>query len=292
MKTIVLTGATGFIGSHFFEKYQEKYKIICISLRNIDVDQINFENVDAVVHMAGIAHSKGVDPKDYLKTNTELTIKIAEKAKQSGVRHFVFLSTIKVFGNDGLIVNQPQILTENTPINPVDPYGTSKALAEKGLLSIEGPGFNVAFIRPSMVYGPRVRGNMRLLLKLVQQSFILPFDYDMNQRSVVSVANLLHLLDRVIQSDARGIYLAYDGRGLSIKEIIENICKGLNRKVINFQIPVFVFKGLCLLNKGIMNRLFGSLVVKQLSGFSEIGYSPVQTSEEGIVEMCNWYLNQ
>lgn len=262
-KTLMITGASGFIGKNFIEKYKNEYNIIPISLKNKKVEDINFKEIDVILHLAALVHQmKGAPEEEYFKINTELTKDLAEKAKESGVKHFVFYSTVKVYGYDGDLYNHTKILTEDSPCNPIDPYGKSKYQAEEILRKMEDENFKVAIIRPPLVYGNGVKGNMESLIKLVKLLPILPFNYDKNRRTLISVDNLLKITNTIIKEEIIGTYIAIEGEPKSIKEIVEGIEKKLNKKRINIMIPKFIFKILCKLKPEMMTRLYGSLQFK------------------------------
>ncbi|MGL6064745.1 MAG: NAD-dependent epimerase/dehydratase family protein [Fusobacteriaceae bacterium] len=272
-KTLLITGASGFIGSNFIKKYESEYNIISVSLTNKKPEEIDFTNVDTVLHLAALVHQmKGAPEEKYYEVNTELTKRLGIKAKASGVKHFVFYSTVKVYGFDGDLNNHEIILTENSPCNPNDAYGKSKYEAEKILRELEEDSFKVAIIRPPMVYGKGVKGNMQSLVKLIDKLPILPFGYNENKRSIISAENLLYMTHLVIKNEANGIYLGTEGAPVSIKEMATSIEKGLGKKRINLVLPNFVFKILCKIKPDIMVRLFGTLAFRQEDNYQKIGY--------------------
>ena len=161
-KTLMITGASGFIGSNFIARYKDRYNTISIDLIKNKPEDLDFKNVDCVLHLAALVHQmKGAPREKYFEINTELTRRVAKCAKASGVKHFVFYSTVKVYGYDGDLYNHDIILNEDSPCNPKnDPYGESKLEAEKILKELEENEFKVGIIRPPMVYGKGVKGNM------------------------------------------------------------------------------------------------------------------------------------
>ena len=285
-KTLMITGASGFVGRNFIEKYKDDYNIIPVSLRDRKVEELDFTGVDTILHLAALVHQmKGAPEEKYFQINTELTKKLAEKSKENGVKHFIFYSTVKVYGYDGDLYNHDFILTENSPCKPNDRYGKSKYEAEKILKKLEDGNFRVAIIRPPMIYGPGVKGNMLSLIKLVDKLSILPFDYKENKRTIIGIENLLHLTNLIIEKDASGIYLGTEGEPVSIYEIIKTIENGLNKKRINIKLPNFIFKILCKLKPNIMVRLYGSLAFKQEDEYENIGYKNQDIMESQINKM-------
>lgn len=282
-KTLMITGASGFIGSNFIERYKEEYNIIPVDLIKERPEDLNYEGVDCILHLAALVHQmKGAPREKYFEVNTELTRRIAESAKKAGVQHFVFYSTIKVYGYDGDLYNHDFVLTENSPCNPNEPYGESKYEAEKLLKGIESEDFKVAVVRPPMVYGKGVKGNMLSLIKLVKLSPILPFDFDDNKRAIVGIENLLYMTKLIIDKDAEGIYLGSDGEAVSIKNIVETIAKVMNKKIVNIKLPKIFFDLLCKLRKKELIRLYGTLNFKQQDEYRRIEYTPIKKMENEI----------
>ncbi|MGL5950704.1 MAG: NAD-dependent epimerase/dehydratase family protein, partial [Cetobacterium sp.] len=160
-KTLMITGASGFIGSNFIKRYAEDYNIIPVDLLKVKPEELDYTDVDTILHLAALVHQmKGAPEEKYYEVNTELTRRVAECAKKGGVKHFVFYSTVKVYGFDGELKNHKFVLTENSPCHPNDPYGGSKYEAEKLLRAMSDENFKVAMVRPPMVYGEGVKGNM------------------------------------------------------------------------------------------------------------------------------------
>lgn len=266
-KTLMITGASGFVGSNFIEKYKDEYSIITVCLIEKAPEELDYNDVDCILHLAALVHQmKGAPEEKYFEVNTELTKRLAEAAKKNGVKHFVFYSTVKVFGYDGDLYNHNIILDADSPCNPSDPYGASKYEAEKVLRGMEDEDFIVATIRPPMIYGPGVKGNMQSLIKLVDKLPILPFDYEDNKRSIVFTDNLLALTSRVIKNIERGIFIAQDEKPVSIKEIVEGIAEGLGKKRVLIKYPRFIYMLMCKVKPNIMVRLYGSLQFEVTKG--------------------------
>ena len=275
-KTLMITGASGFIGSNFIERYKDKYNIIPVDLLKIKPEEIDFRGVDTVLHLAALVHQmKGAPREKYFEVNTELTRRVAEEAKKQGVRHFVFYSTVKVYGYDGDLYNHNIILNEESECKPMnDPYGESKWEAEKILRRLEDDNFKIGIIRPPMVYGKGVKGNMESLIKLVKMLPILPFNYDKNRRSLVNIENLMYLTALVIDKEASGVFLPLDEKNISLKEIVEGIEKAYNLKRINIPMIQPIFWLLTKLKPNIMVRLFGTLQFDNKLTREKLGYIP------------------
>ena len=287
MKTLMITGASGFIGSNFIEKYKDKYNIIPVDLIKNKPEELDFTNVDCVLHLAALVHQMNGAPREkFFEVNTELTKKMAEESKKHGVKHFVFYSTVKVYGYDGDLYNHNIILNENSPCNPKnDPYGESKLEAEKILKSLENENFKIGIIRPPMVYGKGVKGNMKSLIKLIRISPILPFNYAKNKRTLVNIENLMYLTSLVIDKEGQGIFLPLDDKSLSLKEIFEGIKNAYNFKRINLPLVEPFFWLLTKLKPNIMVRLYGSLQFENKETQEKLNYIPKINYEDGIRKM-------
>ena len=273
-KTLMIRAASGFIGSKFIERYKDKCNIIPVDLLKIKPEEIDFRGVDTVLHLAALVHQmKGAPREKYFEVNTELTRRVAEEAKKQGVRHFVFYSTVKVYGYDGDLYNHNIILNEESECKPMnDPYGESKWEAEKILRRLEDDNFKIGIIRPPMVYGKGVKGNMESLIKLVKMLPILPFNYDKNRRSLVNIENLMYLTALVIDKEDSGVFLPLDEKNISLKEIVEGIEKAYNLKRINIPMIQPVFWLLTKLKPNIMVRLFGTLQFDNQQTREKLGY--------------------
>lgn len=283
-KTVMVTGASGFVGSNFIKKYKDEFNIIPVCLIEKTPEELNYEGVDCILHLAALVHQmKGAPEEKYFEVNTELTRRLAVEAKKNGVKHFVFYSTVKVYGYDGDLYNHDFILTTESECNPKDPYGRSKYKAEKVLEELQNEKIQIAIIRPPMVYGAGVKGNMLNLIKLVDKLPVLPFDYNENKRSIVYIDNLLEETRNIIEKKHVGLFIPQDEKPVSIKEIVDGIAKSIGKKRIIIKIPDFIYKFLCGQKKNIMVRLYGSLQFELLEKQDKI------SMEEGLKEMVRWY---
>ncbi|MGL5950634.1 MAG: NAD-dependent epimerase/dehydratase family protein [Cetobacterium sp.] len=254
-KTLMITGASGFIGSNFIKRYAEDYNIIPVDLLKVKPEELDYTGVDAILHLAALVHQmKGAPEEKYYEVNTELTRRVAESAKKGGVKHFVFYSTVAVYGTHGYF-DHDRVITAEDPVNPKEPYGDSKWKAEEILRGMKDESFKVSILRPPMVYGENCPGNMTRLEKLVNILPILPFNYPENRRTIVHVDRLLQITDRVIKNMEEGIIIPKDEKDVSIKEIVESF--GKKRVLVRFPKPVFNL--MVKIKPRIMASLYGSL---------------------------------
>ena len=233
------------------------------------------------MHCAALVHQKQEHSYEkYNEINVEYPVHLAKLAKENGVRQFIFISTIAVYGEE------KEKLDENTICNPITPYGKSKLEAEKELLKLNDNNFVVSIIRPPMVYGKDAPGNIDSLVKLVKKLPIIPLGGIENKRSFISIQNLCHLIDVVIERQKAGVFLASDDELLSTSRLIELISKNLKKKVYLLKIPFFESL-LKLVKPSFHKRLYGSLEVDNNITKEKLNLKNRYSVEEGIRLMLN-----
>jgi nucleoside-diphosphate-sugar epimerase len=283
---LILTGSSGFIGHHFLKKTKE-YTIIPISLKNTPVDHINFNNVDTILHLAGLAHQmNGAPEKEYFRINSDLTIEFATKAKEKGVKHFIFISTAKVYG-ESTKIGHP--FNERSPCFPTDPYSKSKLQAEERLKILEDDNFTISIIRIPLVYGAGVKGNLKSLINLIRKTPLLPLGKINNKRSLLYVGTLIDFLKTVIEKKKSGIFIACDNTALSSTQLIRLLADSLNKKIILFKMPFFIKKSIELFKPAIIERLYDSFELDNTVTNQLLEFSPKYSIEEGVKETTDYY---
>jgi len=282
---IAITGSTGFVGSELTQQLLiRNQKIRCLGRKKLNsIKAVDFyqgvldslsdyseflKDVKTVVHCAARAHimkDESEDPlNEYRETNTKGTLNLAEQAAKNGVKRFVFISSIKVNGEETSIKNP---FTAEDLRDPKDFYGVSKSEAEVQLIKFATQTqMEVVVIRPPLVYGPGVKANFASLLNLVSKGLPLPFScINNNKRSMVSVQNLVDLIIICIDHPkaANEIFLVSDDVDLSTSEMIKKLMKACGKNDFMFPIPLFLFKliGRLLGKTEIIGRLTGSLHV-------------------------------
>lgn len=279
---ILLTGSSGFLGTYFKDKYNKKYDIKTFSFLKNNLDDINLFEVDTVVHLSALVHQMGgATYEEYEKVNVTQTLELAKKAKNSGVKNFIFMSTVKVYGEEATVS-----YNENSICNPEDDYGKTKLKAELELQKLEDEKFKISIVRTPIVYGYGVKANIKNLVNLVKKVFVLPFGKIHNKRSMVYIGNLSHLIDVIIEKKQSGIYLASDDKPLSTTKLIELIAKELNKKTYLISIPFFK-TFLKLLKPSFHKRLYESLEVDNASTKDALEFENLYTQEDGIKYMIH-----
>lgn len=286
---VLVTGASGFVGERFMEYNAEKYSLNSISLRKMKVEEVDFTKVNAIVHLAGMAHQmQKIDDQIYFDVNFHLTAHFAKAAKEAGVKHFIFISTVKVYGDEP----KSGYLDLNSPTLPTDPYGKSKLQAEEALRQMEDDNFTVSIIRPPLVYGPKVKGNMIRFLNLAQKNLPIPFRGIENQRSMVFLDNLVELINKVIDTKTSGVFIAGDKKPISTSDLLGGMYEGLGIQPRWFKIPSVGVSLLNALKPELVKRLFGSFVIDNQETNKILDFAPPYSSKEGIKSMTNWFVNQ
>lgn len=264
MKRILITGKNSYVGTKFMEwvsQWPAEYQVDAISVHGDEWKQHDFSGYDSVLHVAGIAHVS-TDPKMedlYYKVNRDLTIEIAEHAKNSGVQHFVFMSSIIVYGDGD---KDLKVITRETVPNPSNFYGDSKLQAEKLLQEIEEDTFKVAIVRPPMIYGPNSKGNFPKILKLAKITPVFP-KYD-NHRSMLFIDNLSEFLRLLVSNQAHGLYLPQNKEYVNTSELVR-LAAEQNGKIIILTKLFNPLIRILVLRVNVVNKMFGNLVYEKES---------------------------
>jgi UDP-glucose 4-epimerase len=279
---ILLTGANGFIGSYFHRKYENKYDIQAFSFVNDVFENLSLENINVVVHLSALVHQmKGASDESYFHVNVGNTLALATKAKEMGVRHFVFMSSVKVYGEESDVIYK-----ENTICMPQDSYGKSKLEAENKLKDLEDSFFKVSIVRTPIVYGYGVKANIANLMKLVKKVPILPFGGISNRRTMVYIGNLCDIIHIIIQKEKSGIFLAADDNAISTSELIKLIALSLKKSIWLLSIPFFPLL-IKRLEPSIYKRLYQNLEIDNTYTKNILEFSNSYSIEEGMYFMIN-----
>jgi UDP-glucose 4-epimerase len=273
MKRFLISGASGFIGSRLIQAINESIRIlsrakhsdfetVICDLQSDVIPDDALDGIDTVFHLAGFAHdmrdaSKIVDL--YYKVNVSATVQLAELAVKAGVKRFVFVSSVKAGGNPSLEI----CANEKDQKNTEDVYGKTKREAELELLEIgKESGMHVSIIRPSLVYGPDVKGNLRSMLSGVEKGWFPPLPETGNRRSMIHVDDLVRAI-LLIAEDKRAngeIFIATDGTPYSSREIYNAMCGVTGKSIPKWSVPKALFDIASLTSPRIkykINKLLG-----------------------------------
>jgi len=303
MGKILVTGGNGYIGNALFRRLVAEEKDVYAGCRNeysfyksIKTPELSAQSnwvdllvgFNVVIHVAGLAHMPNVNShitnQAFRKINTDGTLKLARDAALSGVKRFIFISSISVNGIQNRL-GYP--FTELDIPNPHNEYGLSKWLAEEGLLSIaHNSKMEVVIVRPPLVYGPDAPGNFGVLMRIVRSGCPLPLGAVNNRRSFIALDNLVDFLVTCIDHPAASgqTFLVSDGEDISTTQLLQKIFKAMNRTALMLplseRILAFVAK---LLGKKIFAlSLLGSLQVDIRKAVELLDWKPPLSVDEGL----------
>jgi UDP-4-keto-D-QuiNAc 4-reductase len=307
---VLVTGASGFVGQHLLCRLEPHSVRIARrrpsqdplpSVESVVTGEIGpntdwaaaLAGVDCVVHLAARVHvmrPSAADTERFVETNVLGSQRLAEAAAAGGVRRFVFLSSVKVNGEE--TVTAP-FTARDTPA-PVDDYGVSKWRAEEALLSVASrTGMEVTIIRPPLVYGPGVRANFLRLMDAVRRGAPLPLGLVHNSRSMVSVWNLVDLIATALSAPQVGarVFMASDGHDLSTPELIRRIARQMQKPALLLPVPpaMLHLAGRLSGRRDEIKRLCGSLAVDISETCRILDWSPPVTVDDAIARTVAWY---
>ncbi|TCI36212.1 NAD-dependent epimerase/dehydratase family protein [Exiguobacterium sp. SH4S7] len=282
MKKVLITGANSYVGNAF-KRWVESHHtddifVDMVGMRKGEWKAISFEWYDVILHAAGIAHvSTDKSMEDlYYKVNTDLTAEVAAKAKQSGVKQFIFLSSMIVYGD----ATNARFITADTVPNPTNFYGDSKLQAENKLAELADEMFMVANVRPPMIYGKGSKGNYVKLAGLAQKIPFFP-SYQ-NKRSMIHIDNLSEFLARIVLNGDSGTFHPQNKEYVCTTDLVSTIGSIHGNTVRR----IGLFNGVIdkLIDRNVtVNKLFGDFsYAKELSVYRD-EYC-VRSFEESIVE--------
>ena len=227
---ILIIGKNSYIGNHFDDWLtKHNHQVTQLDVLTDEWKSYDYSPFDAIVHVAGIVHQpKCQDWELYKRVNTDMPISIATMAKEKGVKQYVYLSTMGVYGVDKML--SPNIIDQNTPLNPVGMYGKSKLMAEEGLQELQDETFNIACVRPPSVYGKGCRGGyITGFTFIVRKLFVIPNAYEKVKQSFVYIDNLSELVRLIIEKNRQGVFCPQDEKAVSANDLMEAIAKGIGK---------------------------------------------------------------
>lgn len=273
---ILVTGAHGFLGSYLLENYATEFNFIPWSVTKSGLD-ISGQDFDSIIHLASIVHQdKSIPDEEYFRVNVDNTLELAKQAKDKGAKSFLFLSTVKVYGEE-----RDEAYTETSHCDPQDGYGKSKLKAEEELLKLSCENFKVIIIRSPLIYGPKPKANMKSLLGLVNKLPIIPLGGTNNKRTIVFIGNLCDMIIHSLKKNLTGVYLASDEYALSTTELVKKISSVVKKKRLILYIPLLQTM-VKILAPGIHQRLFQSLWLDNTESLKKLDFRPKHSSDEGL----------
>lgn len=310
MKQLVaVTGSGGFLGAELCRRLADggaavlglqRSKPMLSSAQQVDLARVSMSDlqgllvgVDVLVHCAARAHlvrDTAADPEaEFLSVNRDATINLAYAAVNAGVRRLVYISSIKVHGEHNL---GSGAIGELDQLEPSDPYGRSKLLAEVGLQQVaKETGLEIVIIRPPLVYGPGVKANLSSLTKWIDNQLPLPLGAVNNRRSMIGLRNLCDFIIACVNEPKakNETFLVSDGDDVSVARLVRGIKKNLHSwsLIIPAQTSLLWFCAR-LLGKGeVAQRLLGDLYVDSSKAFELLNWHPPYTFEQELEYMCS-----
>ncbi len=307
---VLVTGATGFVGGavvckliddgsdavraavrQLSDKLPDAVAQLCVGDLAAGTSYTQaLQGVDVVIHAAARVHVMSDDATDPLtefrKVNVDGTLNLARQAARAGVKRFIFISSIKVNGEE--TGNQPFRPDDN--IDTKDPYGLSKWEAEQGLFKLaEETGMEVVVIRPPLIYGPGVKANFEKMIGWVNKGVPLPLGSVHNQRSLLALDNLVSFILHCMYhpNAANEVFLIADAEDVSTTELLRKVAHALGKKACLLPVPEQLMRMLARLlgKQDIVNRLFGSLQVDSSKACEMLGWEPVTTMNAQLKKM-------
>ncbi len=316
MNKLLITGANGFVGSALCEEALARGFsvrgavrdgcILPIGIENISVGDVDSKTdwsdalfqCDVVIHLAARVHvmcETSDNPfAEFFRVNVAGTENLARSAVAAGVKRFVYVSSIKVNGEETL---SGQAYTEQGEAAPQDPYGVSKLEAELALHRVvKETGLEVVIVRPPLIYGAGVKGNFAQMISVVSRGVPLPFASINNKRSLIYVKNLVDalILCATHPVAAGETYLVSDGEDVSTPELLRKLGKVMGQPVRLFSCPQALLKlaGNLIGRSDQLDRLFGSLQVDSGKIRRELGWQSPFTLQEGLKATAKSMINE
>lgn len=270
---VLIAGKGSYVGRNIKEWLEQDamFTVDDLDMRDDKWVECDFSIYDSLVHVAAIVHraKKPIGWEQYQKVNTVLPVRVAEKAKASGVKQFIFLSTMGVYGQDKKLPNG-NVITRTTALAANTYYGKSKLVAEIQLKELENDSFKLAIIRPPNIYGKACPGNYwNTFIKMAKYLPVFPKAYENSRQSLLHISNLAELVKLIIQKEADGVFLPQDEKAVSTGEFIAMIAKALHKKVylsdlLGLGIKVFS-------HLSIVNKVYGGVSYSQSVSDTSLG---------------------
>ncbi|MDO8828418.1 SDR family oxidoreductase [Methylophaga sp.] len=317
---IFVTGATGFVGRALVDNLIADGHSVIAGVRAISaelpveveqklvgdlrllLDEQNtftdiLKNVDVVIHTAARVHimnDNSVDPlTEFRKVNVTATHELAKQAARTGVKRFIFLSSIKVNGES---TDNREVFRETDEPFPEDAYGQSKLEAEQALFELgHTSSMEIVVIRPPLIYGPGVKANFANMINIIKKGIPLPFGAVANKRSMLAIDNLVSFIKLSMTHTAatNQIFLIADGEDVSTTELLKKIAKAYKKSSRLIPVPVswMIFFAKLLGKQNIAIRLFGDLQIDIGKAHRVLGWKPITSMDQQLKKMFEWDIN-
>lgn len=229
MKRVLITGANSYVGTNvekWLMREPDKYYVETLDMKDPNWKNFDFSKFDVVFHVAGIAHIKETKENRHLyyKVNRDLAFETALKSKISGVKHFIFLSSMSVFSS------KEQLIDFSTIPNPESSYGKSKYEAELKISDLRDEKFHISIVRPPMIYGANCPGNYSKLRRFaLKYNFFININ---NMRSFLYISNLCYFIKKMINDKSDGVYHPYNSSNVSTTNMVKSISKYNGKKIV------------------------------------------------------------
>ncbi|ROT99308.1 NAD-dependent epimerase/dehydratase family protein [Marinobacter halodurans] len=312
-KKLLVTGASGFVGRELCKHLVSTgYEVIGVTRSdradlppgailhrcNLEKDFLGdslLRDVDCIVHLAGQAHGKGGEDHQELdhfrQVNVDVTLRLAKAALDSGVRRFVFVSSIGVHG----AITDGRPISEQAPFNPESPYAVSKMEAELALIRLfeeEGES-ELTIVRPPLVYGDQAPGNFGKLLKLARMGIPLPLGRCSNRRNIISLSQLAAFMAVCIDHPAAGneTFVVAEESPVSTSDMVRALRAGMRRSAGLFPVPQWLMSSLLKFvgKRGMYIQLFCDLEIDGSKARKKLGWVPKSGSIEQLEEIGKRY---
>ncbi len=276
MKKILITGANSYIGESVREyllSWPDSYSVDVIDTIGLDPSATVFQGYDVVFNVAGIVHIKETSENRqlYYDINRDLIIKIAKAAKAGGVKHFILLSTMSVYGfTTGHI-------TKETAPDPKSAYGKSKLEADLAIESLSDDSFTVACLRPPMVYGKGCKGNYQRLRKFALKFPFFP-DYE-NERSMIYIGNLCEFIKESIDNSKGGLFFPQNAEYVNTSKMVKSIATVHKKRMAMTRCFNWSIKMIPL---DMVKKVFGNLTYERSDTIDKYGFKDSIHLTEGL----------
>ncbi len=271
MLNVLVTGATGFVGQHLIEclkldrcnvkiisrKPMLGVEVIICDFLKDDIPENSLKDIDIVFHLAGYAHDLKSEPgieQTYQKINVKVTVDLLSLSAKHNVKKFIFVSSVKAGGNP----IRGKCAAEKDQNDPAGIYGETKREAELKILETgRKSDIHVSILRPALIYGPKVKGNLQLMMQGIKKGWFPPLPETGNRRSMIHVDDVVQAL-LLLASDQQSngeIFIVTDGKTYSSRDIYEIMCSTLGKRIPRWTVPQFLFNVIALINSHLRYRM-------------------------------------